>query len=54
VVFEQVCADLESCGYEVQPLDVPACGKDAPHVRHRLWFVARRRDAVNSIGATTR
>ena len=40
VVFEEVCADLENCGYEVQPILLPACAVGAPHRRDRIWFVA--------------
>jgi DNA (cytosine-5)-methyltransferase 1 len=40
VVFEEVCADLESCGYEVQPILLPACAVGAPHRRDRVWFIA--------------
>lgn len=40
VVFEEVCSDLEGCGYEVQPILLPACSVDAPHRRDRVWFVA--------------
>ena len=40
MVFDEVQADLESQGYEVQPFILPACGKDAPHRRDRVWFVA--------------
>lgn len=32
LVFEQVCADLEAAGYEVQPYIIPACGVGAPTV----------------------
>ena len=45
VVFEEVCADLEACGYEVQPLLLPACAVGAPHRRDRVWFVAH---SINS------
>lgn len=48
LVFEQVCADLEDEGYEVQPFLIPACAVDAPHRRDRVWFVAHRRDAENT------
>ena len=44
VVFDQVCADLESEGYSVQPVVLPACGVNAPHQRHRTWFTAHRDD----------
>jgi DNA (cytosine-5)-methyltransferase 1 len=40
MVFEQVCLDLENEGYEVQPFVIPACAKDAPHRRDRVWFIA--------------
>ena len=40
MVFEQVCADLEAAGYEVQPFVLPAAGVGAPHQRYRTWFVA--------------
>lgn len=40
LVFEQVCADLEAEGYEVQPFLLPAAGVNAPHERYRVWFVA--------------
>ena len=44
VQFEQVCADLETEGYDVTPYLLPACGKNAPHRRDRLWFVAQNTD----------
>jgi len=40
LVFDEVQTDLEAQGYEVQPFILPACGKDAPHRRDRVWFVA--------------
>jgi len=40
LVFEQVCLDLEAQGYEVQPFIIPACAKNAPHRRDRVWFIA--------------
>lgn len=40
VVFEQVCADLETASYEVQPFIIPACAVNAPHRRDRVWIVA--------------
>jgi DNA (cytosine-5)-methyltransferase 1 len=42
MVFERVCADLESAGYEVQPFVIPACAVGAPHRRDRVWIVAYR------------
>lgn len=40
LVFETVCSDLESEGYEVQPLIIPACAIGAPHRRDRVWIIA--------------
>lgn len=40
LVFEQVQADLENEGYEVQPYILPAASLNAPHKIDRLWFVA--------------
>lgn len=40
LVFEQVCADLEAEGYNVQPTILPAAGVGAPHRRDRVWFIA--------------
>ena len=45
MALDQVCADLEAEGYEVQPYVLPACGVGAPHQRYRTWFVAHRADA---------
>ena len=44
LVFEEVCADLENEGYEVTPFILPAAGKNAPHRRDRIWFVAKNTD----------
>ena len=41
LVFEEVCSDLEACGYAVQPFLLPAAGVGScPHRRDRIWFVA--------------
>jgi DNA (cytosine-5)-methyltransferase 1 len=45
LVFEQVCADLEAEGYEVQPLVIPAVAVNAPHRRDRVWFVGHAKHA---------
>lgn len=38
--LEQVLTDMESEGYEVQPLIIPACAQNAPHRRDRVWIIA--------------
>lgn len=40
LVFDEVQADLEGEGYEVQPYILPAVSVGAPHRRDRVWFVA--------------
>lgn len=40
MVFNEVQADMENEGYEVTPFLLPACGKNAPHRRERVWFIA--------------
>jgi DNA (cytosine-5)-methyltransferase 1 len=46
VVFEEVCVDLESQGYTVQPILLPACAVGAPHRRDRVWFVASNSNSI--------
>lgn len=40
LVFEQVCTNLESEGYKVQPFVIPAAGKDSFQERKRVWIIA--------------
>lgn len=64
MAFERTKANLESEGYEVQPLIIPACGLNAPHKRDRVWIVAysdsirrakgdRANSGVNETGENT-
>ena len=53
MVFEQVCLDLETEGYEVQPFIIPACSKNAPHRRDRVWFVAYANGATKEYNSGT-
>lgn len=46
LVFEQVCTNLESEGYKVQPFVIPAAGKDSFQERKRVWIIA----CLDSIG----
>ena len=38
--LEGCLVDLESIGYEVQPIVIPACGVGAEHLRERVWIIA--------------
>ena len=40
MVFDEVQSDLEAEGFEVIPFLLPACAKNAPHRRDRIWFIA--------------
>jgi DNA (cytosine-5)-methyltransferase 1 len=42
LVFDEVQTDLESAGYEVAAVVIPAAAVNAPHGRDRVWFVAKR------------
>jgi DNA (cytosine-5)-methyltransferase 1 len=48
LVFEQVCLDLETQGYEVQSFIIPAAAKNAPHRRDRCWFIGVRNATDNN------
>lgn len=50
LVFNEVQTDLEAKGYEVQAYVLPACSKNAPHRRDRVWFVAYS----NKVGFSTK
>lgn len=50
MVLEQVCTDLESEDYEVQPFIIPACAVNAPHRRDRVWIIAHTEDKRNRAG----
>ena len=48
--LQRICTDLESHGYAVQPVLVPACAVGAPHRRDRVFIVARRKDITYTEG----
>ena len=50
MVLEQVCTDLESEDYEVQPFIIPAVAVNAPHRRDRVWIIAHTEDKRNRAG----
>lgn len=48
LALEQVCLDLESEGYEVWPIIIPACAVNAPHRRDRVWIIGHSKyDGLN-------
>lgn len=47
MVFEEVQTDLEAQGYEVWAFILPACSKNAPHRRDRVWFIAYSTSQLN-------
>lgn len=52
--LQRICTDLESHGYAVQPVLVPACAVGAPHRRDRVFIVARRIASDSDNGADRR
>ena len=50
LVFDEVQADLESAGYEVQAVVIPAAAVNAPHGRDRVWFVAYNNGIIRGEG----
>lgn len=38
--LDECISGLEAEGYEVQPFIIPACAKNAPHRRDRVWIIA--------------
>jgi len=54
MVLEQVCADLESEGYAVQPFIIPAVAVNAPHRRDRVWIVAHKSSLGRVAGSGNR
>lgn len=46
--IERICSDLESEGYSVQPMLIPACAVGAPHRRDRVFFIAHNNFASDS------
>ncbi|MBT4019090.1 MAG: DNA (cytosine-5-)-methyltransferase [Alphaproteobacteria bacterium] len=52
--LDQVLSDLENEDYTAWPVVIPACAKDAPHRRDRVWVVAHskgiRREGSSNAG----
>lgn len=47
MAFTRTKIDLESEGYEVQPLVIPACAVGAYHQRNRVWIIAHSSSGKN-------
>ena len=47
--IERVSRDLESKGYSVQPVLIPACGVGAPHRRDRVFVIAYNTDSCDDV-----
>ena len=47
--IERICSDLESKGYSVQPMLIPACAVGAPHRGDRIFFIAHYTDSCNDL-----
>ena len=48
--LDQVLSDLETQGYASRTFIVPACGVDAPHLRYRVFVVAKDVADTNNKG----
>ena len=47
--IERICRDLESKGYSVQPVLIPACAVGAPHRRDRVFIIAHNTDCSHDV-----
>lgn len=47
-IIDRICCDLESIGYEVQPVAIPACAVGAPHERMRVFFICHDTHAADA------
>ena len=45
--LDQVLTDLEDQGYTTRAIIVPACAKNAPHRRDRVWIIGQNVDDTN-------
>jgi len=55
MVLDEIRNDLEAAGFEVfPPFVLPACGKNAPHRRYRVFIIAHRNGFNGSISIQQR
>lgn len=48
--LDQVLTDLEDQGYTTRPIILPACAKNAPHRRDRVWIIGQLTTNTNDTG----
>ena len=51
--LDEVLTDLENQGYTTRPIIVPACAKNAPHRRDRVWIIGQLTTNTNDTGNRT-
>lgn len=49
-LLEHCISSLENEGYEIQPIIIPACAKNAPHRRDRVWIIGQLTTNTNDTG----
>ena len=47
--LDQVLTDLENQGYTTRPIIIPACAKNAPHRRDRVWIIGELTTNTSSL-----
>lgn len=52
--FDGVASDLEREDYAARAIDIPACAVNAPHIRQRLYWIAKDMGISNSAGRDER
>ena len=53
LLIENCVSSLEAEGYEVQSVVIPACAKNAPHRRSRIWLIGQLTTNTNDTGNRT-
>ena len=53
LLIENCISSLEAEGYEIQSVVIPACSKNAPHRRDRVWIIGQLTTNTNDTGNRT-
>jgi len=53
LLIENCISSLEAKGYEIQSVVIPACAKNAPHRRSRIWLIGQLTTNTNDTGNRT-